>query len=529
MEETFRRYPIGIQDFEQLRNNNYIYVDKTALVYQLANTNTVYFLSRPRRFGKSLLVSTLEAYFLGKKELFNGLAMEQLEQDWTVYPVLHIDFSGSKYMEAESLRASINVQLLLWENVYGRQEGEDTFSLRLEGIIRRAYEQTGQQVVVLVDEYDAPMLDTNSDHELQREIRGIMRDFFSPLKKSGKYLRFLFLTGISKFSQMSIFSELNNLQNVSMSDNYAAICGITEQELLTQMKIDIEQMAQANDETYEEACAHLKKQYDGYHFSKSCVDVYNPFSLINAFAQKSYENYWFSTGTPTFLIELLQQMDFDIRLLDRMDAKPEDFDKATDCLTDPIPVLYQSGYLTIKSYDAFFRTYTLGYPNEEVRIGFIESLIPSYLYQPTRESNFYVVSFVRDLMKEWNAIGHVPFKEKDRLYKQYHGIIDQLFDRFNISASNKKLSNFRSNISNIQDNNGSQSLYREREKLMRAYENMKNELQTYENNLGFLTSTSKKGSSLLTELNRKVDKLKADLELVLQKIKVIDESIKTEE
>ena len=376
MEEgTFRRYPIGIQDFEDLRNNDYIYVDKTALIYQLVNTNKIYFLSRPRRFGKSLLVSTLEAYFLGKKELFNGLDMEQLEKDWTVYPVLHIDFSGSKYMEAESLRASINVQLLLWENVYGRQEGEDTFSLRLEGIIRRAYEQTGQQVVVLVDEYDAPMLDSNNNHELQHEIRGIMRDFFSPLKKSGKYLRFLFLTGISKFSQMSIFSELNNLQNVSMSDNYSTICGITEQELLTQMKIDVEQMAQANDETYEEACAHLKKQYDGYHFSKSCVDVYNPFSLINAFAQKSYENYWFSTGTPTFLIELLQQMNFDIRLLDRMDAKPEDFDKATDCLTDPIPVLYQSGYLTIKGYD------------------------PDYLYQPTRESNVYVVSFVRDLMK----------------------------------------------------------------------------------------------------------------------------------
>ena len=237
MEEgTFRRYPIGIQDFEDLRNNDYIYVDKTALIYQLVNTNKIYFLSRPRRFGKSLLVSTLEAYFLGKKELFNGLDMEQLEKDWTVYPVLHIDFSGSKYMEAESLRASINVQLLLWENVYGRQEGEDTFSLRLEGIIRRAYEQTGQQVVVLVDEYDAPMLDSNNNHELQHEISGIMRDFFSPLKKSGKYLRFLFLTGISKFSQMSIFSELNNLQNVSMSDNYSTICGITEQELLTQMK-----------------------------------------------------------------------------------------------------------------------------------------------------------------------------------------------------------------------------------------------------------------------------------------------------
>ena len=403
MEEgTFRRYPIGIQDFEDLRNNDYIYVDKTALIYQLVNTNKIYFLSRPRRFGKSLLVSTLEAYFLGKKELFNGLDMEQLEKDWTVYPVLHIDFSGSKYMEAESLRASINVQLLLWENVYGRQEGEDTFSLRLEGIIRRAYEQTGQQVVVLVDEYDAPMLDSNNNHELQHEIRGIMRDFFSPLKKSGKYLRFLFLTGIRKFSQMSIFSELNNLQNVSMSDNYSTICGITEQELLTQMKIDVEQMAQANDETYEEACAHLKKQYDGYHFSKSCVDVYNPFSLINAFAQKSYENYWFSTGTPTFLIELLQQMNFDIRLLDRMDAKPEDFDKATDCLTDPIPVLYQSGYLTIKGYDPDFQLYTLAYPNKEVRKGFIESLMPAYVHLPARENTFYVVSFIKDL-----RIGHL--------------------------------------------------------------------------------------------------------------------------
>lgn len=403
MEEgTFRRYPIGIQDFEDLRNNNYIYVDKTALIYQLVNTNKIYFLSRPRRFGKSLLISTLEAYFLGKKELFNGLDMEQLEKDWTVYPVLHIDFSGSKYMEAESLRASINVQLLLWENIYGRQEGEDTFSLRLEGIIRRAYEQTGQQVVVLVDEYDAPMLDSNNNHELQHEIRGIMRDFFSPLKKSGKYLRFLFLTGISKFSQMSIFSELNNLQNVSMSDNYSTICGITEQELLTQMKIDVEQMAQANDETYEEACAHLKKQYDGYHFSKSCVDVYNPFSLINAFAQKSYENYWFSTGTPTFLIELLQQMNFDIRLLDRMDAKPEDFDKATDCLTDPIPVLYQSGYLTIKGYDPDFQLYTLAYPNKEVRKGFIESLMPAYVHLPARENTFYVVSFIKDL-----RIGHL--------------------------------------------------------------------------------------------------------------------------
>ena len=392
-------YPIGIQNFEKIRKDGYFYIDKTALIYQMVKTGSYYFLSRPRRFGKSLLISTLEAYFLGKKELFEGLAMEKLEKDWITYPIFHIDLNTEKYDTRESLDSILNFTLEKWEQQYGTAPSETTFALRFRGLIERAYEQTGQQVVVLVDEYDAPMLDSNNNHELQHEIRGIMRDFFSPLKKSGKYLRFLFLTGISKFSQMSIFSELNNLQNVSMSDNYSTICGITEQELLTQMKIDVEQMAQANDETYEEACAHLKKQYDGYHFSKSCVDVYNPFSLINAFAQKSYENYWFSTGTPTFLIELLQQMNFDIRLLDRMDAKPEDFDKATDCLTDPIPVLYQSGYLTIKSYDAFFRTYTLGYPNEEVRIGFIESLIPSYLYQPTRESNFYVVSFVRDLMK----------------------------------------------------------------------------------------------------------------------------------
>ena len=368
-------YPIGIQNFEKIRKDGYFYIDKTALIYQMVKTGSYYFLSRPRRFGKSLLISTLEAYFLGKKELFEGLAMEKLEKDWITYPIFHIDLNTEKYDTRESLDSILNFTLEKWEQQYGTAPSETTFALRFRGLIERAYEQTGQQVVVLVDEYDAPMLDSNNNHELQHEISGIMRDFFSPLKKSGKYLRFLFLTGISKFSQMSIFSELNNLQNVSMSDNYSTICGITEQELLTQMKIDVEQMAQANDETYEEACAHLKKQYDGYHFSKSCVDVYNPFSLINAFAQKSYENYWFSTGTPTFLIELLQQMNFDIRLLDRMDAKPEDFDKATDCLTDPIPVLYQSGYLTIKSYDTFFRTYTLGYPNEEVRIGFIESLL----------------------------------------------------------------------------------------------------------------------------------------------------------
>ncbi len=398
MEETFRLYPIGIQNFEDLRNNKYVYVDKTELIYRLTHTNKAYFLSRPRRFGKSLLISTLEAYFQGKKELFEGLAMERLEKEWNVYPVLHIDFSVSKYIESRALKSAINKQLREWEELYGRDEDADTFSLRLEGVIRRAYKQTGKQVVILVDEYDSPMLDSMEDKQLQKELRNIMRDFFSPLKKNGQYLRFLFLTGISKFSQMSIFSELNNLQNISLSDEYSAICGITEEELHAQLKADIERIAYANKETYEGACVHLKKQYDGYHFSENCEDIYNPFSLFNAFAQRKYFNYWFSTGTPTFLIKLLQEIDFNIRDLEHMDAKAEDFDKSTDQLSDPIPVLYQSGYLTIKGYNPLFRSYTLGYPNEEVKIGFLETLIPSYLDRPTRESNFYVMSFVKDLM-----------------------------------------------------------------------------------------------------------------------------------
>ncbi|CAG9866588.1 ATP-binding protein [Bacteroides ovatus] len=397
MKETFRRYPIGIQNFGELRNNNYVYVDKTGLIYRLTHTNKVYFLSRPRRFGKSLLVSTLEAYFLGKKELFKGLAMESLEKEWNTYPVLHVDFSGSKYNSVDNLKAAINKQLLLWERVYGREEGDTTFSLRFESVIHRAYEQTGQQVVVLIDEYDSPMLDSNNDYETQKEIRNIMRDFFSPLKKSDPYLRFVFLTGISKFSQMSIFSELNNLQNISMRDDYSAICGITEQELRAQLQIDIEQMAQANNESYEEACVHLKQQYDGYHFSENCEDIYNPFSLFNAFAQKKYANFWFSTGTPTFLIDILQECDFDIRELDGTTATAEQFDAPSDRITDPLPVLYQSGYLTIKGYDPDFQIYTLTYPNKEVRKGFIESLMPAYVHLPARENTFYVVSFIKDL------------------------------------------------------------------------------------------------------------------------------------
>jgi len=399
MNENFIRYPIGIQHFEQLRVNDCLYVDKTELIYKLVHSDRVYFLSRPRRFGKSLLISTLEAYFQGKRELFRGLAMERLEQEWETYPVLHVDFSGSKYTEARLLQVALNVQLSRWEKVYGKDEREQSFSSRFEGIIRRAYEQTGRQVVVLVDEYDSPLLDSNHDEALQRESRDMMRDFFSPLKKSGQYLRFLFLTGISKFSQLSIFSELNNLQNISMTDEFSAICGITEREMIEQMRGGIEQIAAANGETFEEACAHLKRQYDGYHFSKHCEDIYNPFSLINAFRQKDYKNFWFSTGTPTFLLDVLQRSDFDVRCLDGLTATDDQFDAPTSTITDPIPVLYQSGYLTIKRYDPVFHLYELGYPNSEVRYGLTEALLPRYVHTFPRENTFYVVSFIRDLMQ----------------------------------------------------------------------------------------------------------------------------------
>ena len=397
MELSGRRYPIGIQNFEQLRTRNCVYVDKTELVYKLVNTDQIYFFSRPRRFGKSLLVSTLEAYFQGKKELFEGLAMERLEQEWEVCPVLHVDFSLTKYTELRDLTGQLNLFLSRWEEIYGKKEEEEGAAERLQGIILRAYAKTGKPVVVLIDEYDAPLLDSNSDALLQQQLRNEMRKFFSPLKGLGQYLRFLFITGISKFSQLSIFSELNNLQNISMRDDFSALCGITEEELLTQLKPDIERMAEANDETYEEACLHLKRQYDGYHFSKACADIYNPFSLFNAFNSKEYKNYWFSTGTPTFLIDILQESDFDIRELDNTTATAEQFDAPSNRITDPLPVLYQSGYLTIKGYDKEVSLYTLGFPNDEVRYGFLNFLIPYYTEVSDAETGFYIVKFMREL------------------------------------------------------------------------------------------------------------------------------------
>ena len=436
METTNRRFPIGIQNFEQLRNNNCVYIDKTELIYKLTHTDSVYFLSRPRRFGKSLLVSTLEAYFQGKKHLFEGLAMERLETEWTEYPVLHMDFSRRKYTDEDKLHELLNIQISHWEELYGSDERECSFSGRFEGVIRRAYEKTGRQVVVLIDEYDSPLLDTNNSPELQQKLRNTVRDFFSPLKGMGRYLRFLLLTGISKFSQLSIFSELNNLKNISMRDDLSAICGITEKELLTHLQPYIQRMAEANNETYEEACAHLKKQYDGYHFSKNCEDIYNPFSLFNALDAKEYKNFWFSTGTPTFLIGILQEADFNVRELEGIEATDEEFDAPTELIQSPVPVLYQSGYLTIKKYDPEFQIYTLAYPNKEVRKGFIESLLPTYVHRARENNTFYVISFIRDLRKgdiesclerTRSFFASIPHDLENKTEKHYQTIFYLLF------------------------------------------------------------------------------------------------------
>ena len=398
MEEgTFRRYPIGIQDFEDLRNNDYIYVDKTALIYQLVNTNKIYFLSRPRRFGKSLLVSTLEAYFLGKKELFNGLDMEQLEKDWTVYPVLHIDFSGSKYMEAESLRASINVQLLLWENVYGRQEGEDTFSLRLEGIIRRAYEQTGQRVVILIDEYDKPMLQAIGNEKLQKQFRDTLKPFYGALKTMDGYIKFAFLTGVTKFGKVSVFSDLNNLDDISMRKDYVEICGVSDQELHENLDIELHEFAETQGLSYDKLCTKLKEYYDGYHFTHNSIGIYNPFSLLNAFKYKEFGRYWFETGTPTYLVKLLKKHHYDLEQMAHEETDAQVLNSIDSESTNPIPVIYQSGYLTIKGYDERFGIYRLGFPNREVEEGFIRFLLPFYANVNKVESPFEVQKFVREV------------------------------------------------------------------------------------------------------------------------------------
>ena len=373
-----RRYPIGIQTFWEMVRQNYVYVDKTEYVYKMASVGKYYFLSRPRRFGKSLLLSTLEDYFEGKRELFEGLKISKLEKDWVRYPVIHLDMSRGKYYNRDRLEQAIDGMMGFYEKKYGiEQNPQKAGGERLINLIHTAYEQTGRQVVVLIDEYDAPMLDTVSNPGLQDQLRELVRDLFSPLKSEAQYLRFVFLTGISKFSQLSVFSELNNLNVISYDPDFEGCCGVTEDEMLSQMKPDIEWLAQETGRTYDQTVIELKRMYDGYHFSKRMADIYNPWSLINAFEKGDIRNFWFSTGTPSSLINLLRTGHLDIHRIEKLQADLTQFDAPTERISDPIPVLFQSGYLTLKEYHPEDGSFTLGFPNEEVYRGFASSL---YLY-----------------------------------------------------------------------------------------------------------------------------------------------------
>ena len=373
-------YPIGMQTFSEIREEDFLYVDKTEYIYRMTHTSGKYFfLARPRRFGKSLLVSTMQSYFEGKKELFKGLAIDKLEKEWTEYPVLHFDMSGGKHMEPEQLELYLGYILEDQEKKWGINEPRIGANNRLIDLINTAYEKSGKQVVVLIDEYDAPMLDVAHEKEHLDVLRNIMRNFFSPLKYSEAKLRFVFLTGITKFSQVSIFSELNNITNVSMDDEYAGICGITKEELLENMSDDIDMLADALGYSREMMIAKLKENYDGYHFSKKSPDVFNPYSLLNCFSKKELGAFWFSSGTPTYLINMLRQFGVLPTEIAPTEAVSSSFNAPTENMKAITPLLYQSGYVTIKEYDQETRIYTLDIPNKEIKVGLFDNLLPNYV------------------------------------------------------------------------------------------------------------------------------------------------------
>lgn len=391
------KYPIGIQNFEKLRRDGYFYIDKTALIYQLVNNGSYYFLSRPRRFGKSLLLSTLEAYFEGKKELFEGLALEKLETDWVKRPILHLDLNTEKYENPESLEKILNDTIYKWEMIYGTEPSETSLPLRFKGIIRRAREQTGHRVAILVDEYDKPMLQAIGNEELQKSFRSTLQAFYAVIKTMDGHIKFAFLTGVTKFGKISVFSALNNLMDLSMWEDYAALCGITEQELHNNFEEGISQLAQTQGLTYDEACDELKERYDGYHFVENSVGIYNPFSLLNTFAKRKFGNYWFETGTPTYLVELLKMHNYDLHNIENIETDEDTLNSIDSSSTNPIPVIYQSGYLTIKDYDREFGTYYLGFPNREVDEGFMKFLLPFYADTDKVDVAFHITKFVREV------------------------------------------------------------------------------------------------------------------------------------
>ena len=415
---ALKLYPVGIQTFERIRKENKLYIDKTEYIYRMTHSGGCYFfLSRPRRFGKSLLVSTFESYFSGKKELFEGLAIEKLEQKWMEYPVLHFDMSGGKHMEKEQLEDYLSNRLEAEERKWGITHTKRGANDRLTELITTAYEISGKQVVVLIDEYDAPMLDVAHERKTLDELRNVMRNFYSPLKMCEPMLRFVFLTGITKFSQVSIFSELNNIKNISLDDEYAGVCGITKEELLTQMSEDIDVLAEALEMTREETIAKLKENYDGYHFSPASPDVFNPYSLLNCFDDKNFGAYWFSSGTPTYLINMLRKFKVLPAKIGRSLARSSAFDAPTENLKTITPLLYQSGYITIKGYDKMSQLFTLDLPNKEIKVGLFESLLPYYLEGMYAEEGDVAIAQMSVLIRQGDMDGAL------RLLQEFLGTV----------------------------------------------------------------------------------------------------------
>ena len=392
-------YPIGIQNFESLRQGGFAYVDKTDLIYRIASTGRYYFLGRPRRFGKSLLVSTMEAYFQGKKELFKGLAIEKLEKDWTEYPVLHLDWSGATYTSQEIFDEKMELALRQWEKEYAVKNDFKTDSVRFKTIIDAAYEKTGKPVVILIDEYDKPILDSAGNEPLREAYRSRLQGFYSVMKSQDGKIRFGFLTGITKMGKLSIFSGLNNLKDISMDHRYVDICGISEDDLHIYFDESVQEMADANGLSKEECYAKLKDYYDGYHFCENSADIYNPFSLLNALDSQRFKDYWYETGTPTFVVKALRNGKFNLEdlTLDGVPASALTGVNADD--SDPMPILYQSGYLTIQSYNEQTEEYSLKYPNKEVERGFIQGLANIYVPSARYNSPFAVRKFAEDFKK----------------------------------------------------------------------------------------------------------------------------------
>ena len=427
-------YPIGIQTFEEIRKLDNLYIDKTEYIYRMTHTDGKYFfLSRPRRFGKSLLVSTFQSYFEGKKELFEGLAIEKLEKEWNTYPVLHFDLSKGKHMEKAQLEEHLGYLLEDYEQKYGIENHRNGNNNRFNDLIEVVFQKTGKQVVVLIDEYDAPLLDVAHEKEKLDELRNTMRNFYSPLKGNESMLRFVFMTGITKFSQLSIFSELNNITNISMLPEYAGICGITKEEMLTRLKEGIQELAEAKNWTMDETLSRLKDYYDGYHFASESPDIFNPFSLLSSLSLKRVEPFWFSTGTPTYLINMMKKFGVNFSdFAESMEAGVSDFDAPTETMTTLTPLLYQSGYITIKDYEEAYDSYTLGIPNREVRLGLTKALIPYYVTPNTQNANNTTRNMARAFDKEdlglalqylQTFLGTVPYCA----HTDYEGHYQQMF------------------------------------------------------------------------------------------------------